>query len=72
VRRDYARDNDDKCSCRSTDLHARAAEQGDQESRNHGRDQALVRGGAAGDAERHRQGQRDDGDRETGQRVAAP
>src|ERR1700723_738478 len=64
--------NDDKRTRRAADLHARTAEQGDQESGDHGSDQALVGRCTAGDPQGHREGQRHDGDGQSCQSILAP
>ena len=55
-------DDHDERAGRSADLHARAAERGDEEAGDDGGPQAAVRRHAAGDRERDRERQRDDAD----------
>ena len=59
-------DDDDERAGRAADLHARAAERGDEESGDDGGLEAAVRRYAAGDGERDRQWQRDDADDDAG------
>ncbi len=56
---------------RAADLEPAAAKGGDQEPADHHRDQALVRRGAAGDGQRHGQGQGDNGDGQARQHILA-
>jgi len=58
-----------KCTGRPANLHARAAECGDQESRDDCSEQPLLGLGAARDTERHRQRQRNDAHRRTGRQI---
>ncbi len=63
-------DDDDEGAGRSADLEAAAAERGDEEARDNGRNEPLVGRGAACNGERHGQRQRDDGDGEPGDEIA--
>ena len=64
VGRDDIEDDDDESAGGAADLEAAAAEGGDDEAGDDGGDEAFVRGCAAGDGERHCQGEGDDGDGE--------
>ena len=71
MRGDHSGDDDDESAGRPADLHPRAAQRRDQEAGDDRRNQPLARAGAAGDAERHGERQRDDGDGEAGDEVGA-
>jgi hypothetical protein len=55
----------------AADLHPRAAQCRDQETRDDGGVQALLRRGAGGNRQRHRERQRDDGNGKAGDQVRA-
>ena len=69
VLRDDAVDDDDEGAGRAADLHARAAERGDDEAGDDGREDAGFRRDTGGDGKRHRERQRDDADGDAGHRV---
>ena len=71
VHRDDAGDDDDEGAGRPADLDARAAQRRDDEAGDDGGDDALFGRRAAGDAERHGQRQRDDGDGQPGDGIGA-
>ena len=64
-------DEHDEGAGRTADLEAAAAQQRDQEAADDGRVEPALRRDARGDGDRHRQRQRDDGDRQPGNGVGA-